>query len=464
MSMEIGRFEDTIAAIATPPGRSGIGIVRLSGPQAIAIAGEVFRPASRKRNPLAQASFTTCYGHVMAGEQVVDEVILTVMRAPHTYTTQDVAAINCHGGVVPLRRTLELVIEAGARPADPGEFTKRAYYFGRIDLAQAEAVADIINAQTNESQKAAMTQLAGRLSDEINAFRENIMGTLVRVEAAIDFSDQDIELMSAEEIAAAIGELRGQIGALLATTEHGRILREGLKVAIVGRPNVGKSSLLNALLQTSRAIVTEVPGTTRDVVEDTVNVNGIPVTLADTAGLRETNNVVEAEGVSRSRQAIADADLVLLVIDSSEALVGDDEELLAELPSSSSIVVMNKEDLPTAIDASEVERITSAPIVWVSALEGTHIGELENAISSHVWEGKAGAGEQTIITNVRHKVALQKAEAALAAAAEAVSGGYSEEFVAADLRGALSSLDEIVGKYVPEDVISRIFAEFCIGK
>ena len=464
MSMEIGRFEDTIAAISTPPGRSGIGIVRLSGPQAIAIAAEVFRPASHKRDPLNQTSFTTCYGHVMAGEHVVDEVILTVMRAPHTYTTQDVAEINCHGGIVPLRQALELVIEAGARLADPGEFTKRAYYFGRIDLAQAEAVADIINAQTNESQKAAMAQLAGRLSDEINSFRENIMGTLVRIEAAIDFSDQDIELIGAEEMGEALEELRGEIGALLATAEHGRILREGLKVAIVGRPNVGKSSLLNALLQASRAIVTEVPGTTRDVVEDTVNVNGIPVTLADTAGLRETNNVIEAEGVSRSRQAIADADLVLLVIDTSEALEDDDRELLAELPSSSSIVVMNKEDLPTATDAGEVEEITPAPIVWVSALEGTHIGELENAISSHVWEGKSGGGEQTIVTNVRHKVALQDAEAALAAAARAVSDGYSEEFVAADLREALSSLDEIVGKYLPEDVINRIFAEFCIGK
>jgi tRNA modification GTPase len=463
MSMEIGRFEDTIAAISTPPGRSGIGIVRLSGPQAIAIAAAVFRPASRKRNPLEQVSFTTCYGHVLAGEYVVDEVILTVMRAPHTYTTQDVAEINCHGGIVPLRRTLELVIEAGARLADPGEFTKRAYYFGRIDLAQAEAVADIINAQTNESQKAAMAQLAGRLSDEINSFRESIVSTLARIEAAIDFSDQDIELISAEEISAAIEKLRGQIRALLATAEHGRILREGLKVAIVGRPNVGKSSLLNALLQTRRAIVTDVPGTTRDVIEDTMNVNGIAVTLADTAGLVETDDVVEAEGVSRSRQAICDADLVLLVIDSSEALEGDDRELLAELPSSS-IVVMNKEDLPTGSDAGEIAQITPAPIVWVSALEGTHIGELENAISSHVWEGKTRAGEQTIVTNVRHKAALQEAEASLAAAAEAVADGYSEEFVAADLRDALSSLDEIVGKYLPEDIINRIFAEFCIGK
>ncbi len=462
--MDIARFEDTIAAISTPPGRSGIGIVRLSGPQAIEIGNKVFRPANPKRDPLNQASFRTCYGHVLDGEHIVDEVIFTVMRAPHTYTTQDVVEINCHGGIVPLRRTLELVIAKGARLADAGEFTKRAYYFGRIDLAQAEAVADVINAQTEESRKAAMAQLAGRLSEEINSFRDDIISLLVRIEASIDFSDQDIEMIAGEEVAQAIAGLREQIGALLSTAEQGRILREGLKVTIVGRPNVGKSSLLNALLRASRAIVTEVPGTTRDVVEDSLNINGIAVTLADTAGLRDTDNVVETEGVNRSRQAMAEADLVLLVMDSSEPLRDEDVKLVEQLPAASGIVVMNKEDLAAVADIGRIATATSAPIVWISALEGTHIQDLEQAISSAVWEGRAGGGEQTIVTNVRHKVALQEADAALARAAEAAGAGYSEEFIAADLREALASLDEIVGKCLPADIINRIFAEFCIGK
>ncbi len=461
--MDIARFEDTIVAISTPPGRSGIGIVRLSGPQAVELANQIFRPANRNRSPLTQRSFATCYGHVVDGEHVVDEVILTVMRAPHTYTTQDVAEINCHGGIVPLRRTLELVIDSGARLADPGEFTKRAYYFGRIDLAQAEAVADVINAQTEQSRKAAMAQLAGQLSEAVNSFRENIISLLVRIEASVDFADQDIEMIAAPDIARGIAGLREEIGALLATAEHGRILREGLKVAIVGRRNVGKSSLLNALLRANRAIVTEVPGTTRDVIEDALNINGIPVTLADTAGLCDTSNIVEAEGVNRSRQAMAEADLVLLVIDSSEPLQQDDLKLLAQLPACG-IVVMNKEDLPTVADSGQVAEATSTPIVWVSAREATHIQDLEQAISSAVWEGKTGDGEQTIITNVRHKVALQEADAALAGATAATANGYSEEFIAADLREALAGLDEIVGKCLPEEIINRIFAEFCIGK
>ncbi len=461
--MDLARFQDTIVAISTPPGRSGIGIVRLSGPQALQLAAQVFRPANPQRSPLTQRSFATCYGHVLDGEHIVDEVILTVMRVPHTYTTQDVVEINCHGGIVPLRRTLELVIAGGARLADPGEFTKRAYYFGRIDLAQAEAVADVINAQTEQSRRAAITQLAGQLSAAINTFRENIISLLVRIEAAIDFSDQDIETIAASDIAQGIASLRKQIGALLATAEHGRILREGLKVAIVGRPNVGKSSLLNALLRTDRAIVTTVPGTTRDVIEDALNINGIAVTLADTAGLCDTDNIVEAESVSRSRQAMAAADLVLLVIDSSEPLHPDDLKLLAQLPACG-IVVMNKEDLPTRADAGQVAEATSASLVWVSAREGTHLQDLEQAISATVWEGRTGDTEQTIVTNVRHKVALERAAAALAAAAEAAATGYSEEFIAADLREALAALDEIVGKCLPEEIINRIFAEFCIGK
>ncbi len=461
--MDIARFEDTIAAVSTPPGRSGIGIVRLSGPSALQIAADVFRPANPRRNLLTQPTYTLSYGHVLDGELIVDEVLLAVMRAPSSYTTQDVVEINCHGGIVAVRRTLELVLHRGARLADPGEFTKRAYYFGRIDLAQAEAVADVINAQTEHSRRAAMAQLSGHLSDAVNGLREGILSLLARMEAAVDFFEDGLELPDHEQTATAISGLREQLADLLGTAEQGRLLRDGLQVAIVGRPNVGKSSLLNALLRSDRAIVTPIPGTTRDIIEDSRNIAGIPVRLLDTAGMRSTDSVVEAEGVRRSEQAMADADLVLLVIDTSEALTTRDEELLRDALRRT-IVVMNKEDLPACVTAETVTALTSAPQIWISARDGTHLQDLEQAISDTVWAGGSGDVINTIVTNVRHKTALQQADEALARAEDALDTGYSEEFIAADLREALASLDEIVGNFVPEQILDRIFAEFCIGK
>ncbi|MFO7946423.1 MAG: tRNA uridine-5-carboxymethylaminomethyl(34) synthesis GTPase MnmE [Armatimonadota bacterium] len=462
--MDIHAFDDTIAAISTPLGRSGIGIVRLSGPEALSVADRVFKPANPDRSPLTQKTFTTCYGHVTDGDTVIDEAILTVMRAPGTYTTQDVVEINCHGGIVPLRRTLELVLEHDARLADPGEFTKRAYYFGRIDLAQAEAVADIITARTEESQQAAMQQLSGRLSDEINRFREAILDLLSQIEASIDFIDQDIDIITSDEIARATVKLIDDVNELLDTARRGQALREGLKVAIVGRPNVGKSSLLNALVNDARAIVTEVPGTTRDVIEDTLDIQGIPVTLADTAGLRDTEDLIEAEGVERAESVMAQADLVLLVIDTAQELTDYDRRLLRQLAPDRGIVVMNKEDLPTVVQNGEVGQCTEAPTIWISAKEGTHLQELEEAVASTVWEGKTGGSGETLVTNVRHKNALQKAAEALKRADRAFAEGYSEEFIASDLREALHALDEIVGKFLPEELLDSIFSRFCIGK
>lgn len=462
--MEIHEFDDPIAAISTPLGRSGIGIVRLTGPEALQVADSVFVPANPDRSPVKQETFTTCYGKVMDGDEIVDEAILTVMRAPRTYTTQDVVEINCHGGIVPLRRTLDLVLEHGARLADPGEFTKRAYYFGRIDLAQAEAVADIINARTEQSQKAAMRQLTGRLSEQINAFREKILELLSQIEASIDFVDQDIDIIAPAQVGAAIDDLLQQVNDLLQTAKGGRALREGLDVAIVGRPNVGKSSLLNALVNDARAIVTDVPGTTRDVVEETIDIEGIPVTLADTAGLRDTGNAIEAAGVTRAEDAMERADLVILVIDTAQPLTDYDCRLLEELSADRGIVALNKEDLATVVDTGAIERYTDAPTVWISAKESTHLQELRQTIAATVWEGKTGGSGETIVTNVRHTRALEGAAEALNRAREACREGYSEEFIAADLREALHSLDAIVGKFMPEEVLDSIFERFCIGK
>jgi tRNA modification GTPase len=429
----------------------------------VEIATDIFRPANPRRSPESQATFTVCYGHVIDGEQIVDEVLLTVMRAPNTYTTQDIVEVNCHGGIVPLRYTLELVIRHGARLADPGEFTKRAYYFGRIDLAQAEAVADVINAQTEHSSKAAIAQLSGQLSAAVNGLRDAIMSLLARVEAAVDFPDEQLKLADSSQIGQAIADLHSQIQDLLATAEHGRLLREGLQVAIIGRPNVGKSSLLNALLQSDRAIVTPIPGTTRDVIEESRSIGGIPVRLLDTAGLRATDSVVEAEGVRRSEQAMADADLILLVIDTSRPLTPEDEELLRRTPTPT-IIVMNKEDLPTQVDPDTMAACSQAQQVWISARNRTHLAELEQAISEMVWAGGSSDATDTLVTNVRHKTALQYAADALEQAADTVSSGYTEEYIAVDLREAVAHLDEIVGHFIPDQILDQIFAEFCIGK
>lgn len=462
--MDPNRFEDTIVAVSTPPGRGGIGIVRLSGAEAVRIAAAVFRPANRARNPLSQPSFTTCFGHVLDGEQVVDEAILTVMRAPHTYTTQDVTEINCHGGIAPVRRTLELCLAAGARVADPGEFTMRAYYYGRIDLAQAEAVADIVNATTEAGRRAAVAQLGGALSSHIEQFRRRVIDLLAEVEASIDFSDEDIDPAGVSEVGARADGLIDEIDELLSTADRGRLVREGLRVTIAGRPNVGKSSLLNALLRAGRAIVTDVPGTTRDVVEDTLVIGGVSVVLSDTAGVRDTDSPIEAEGVLRSRQAMAAADLVLLVIDGSERLTQQDRQLLTGLDARAHVVVMNKEDLPPLVDAAEIASLTSAPCIRVSAREGTHIRQLEEAVTAAVWEGEVGAGEHIILTNARHEQALKRSREGLARAARGATDGHYVEFIAADLRDALAALDEIVGKTPAEDIIGRIFQQFCIGK
>ncbi|NSW54658.1 MAG: tRNA uridine-5-carboxymethylaminomethyl(34) synthesis GTPase MnmE [Armatimonadetes bacterium] len=463
--MELHGFEDTIAAIATPPGVSGIGIVRVSGPEALVIADRIFRPATPGKIPSRLRTFSTRYGHIIdADGAVVDEVILTVMRAPRTYTTQDVVEINCHGGVIPVRKTLELVLSCGARLADPGEFTKRAFYFGRIDLAQAEAVADLVNARTDEARRAAVDQLQGRFSQSVNAMRETIIDLLAALEAALDYGDEGLDLLTPEQITAACDDLERQLSELIASADLGRPLREGVRAAIVGRPNVGKSSLLNALLGQERAIVTPIPGTTRDVVEDSINVAGVTLTLSDTAGLRATHDPVETAGVARARAEIDRADLVLLVMDGSEPLSEADLELFATVPQSSTILVVNKDDLPAGIEKDALERWGSRPVVWVSAERGTGLDALKSAISDMIWSGRSLQSSGVIVTNLRHKLALERARDAVAAGRKAVSDGLTEEYVASDLRQALDALADIVGLTLSTEIINRVFENFCIGK
>jgi len=457
-------FDDTIAAIATPPGQSGIGIVRMSGPQAVAIADAIFRPASSDDPPSVQGTFTTRYGHVSDGEETLDEVLLTVMRAPRTYTTQDVVEINCHGGAVPLRRTLEFVLRRGARLADPGEFTKRAFYFGRIDLAQAEAVADAIGAQTEAAHRAAMHHLSGGLSQRIRAFRDRLMELAGYVEASIDFGEDDIDFLSREQLRDGIGRLAQDMRELLASAEAGRALREGVRAAIVGRPNVGKSSLMNALLREDRVIVAPHPGTTRDVVEETVCLSGFPVTLADTAGLREPTDEIEEAGVGLARSWIERADLVLLVIDGSEALRDEDRRLLNELPAAQRLIVINKADLPQRVCDTDLGLAPGAQVVHVSALTGEGLGALEDSVARMTWSGEGSLGAQVIVTNVRHKHAIERAAGALEGCLANEAQGVGEEVLAEDLRVALDALGEITGDTTREDVIYDIFARFCIGK
>lgn len=469
--MEQHSFEDTIAAVSTPPGQSGIGIVRLSGPQALEIADGVFVPATPTKTAWSLRTFSTAYGRVVDGDETVDEVILTVMRAPRTYTTQDVVEINCHGGVVPVRRTLELLLSRGARLADPGEFTKRAFVFGRIDLAQAEAVLDVINARTTEAQRAAAAQLEGRLSEQVNDLRDALVEIMVNLEAGIDFGEDGLDLLPLPQAGERCEEIARRLEALIDGAQVGRILRDGVRTAIVGRPNVGKSSLMNALLGHERVIVTAIPGTTRDLVEDSVNIDGLPVVLVDTAGLRDTEDVVEVAGVERTRTAMEGAELVLLMLDGSEALTADDRELLRDAPSGHVVVVVNKRDLPQAWSSLQSAwgeggdgPIKDLPVVEISAHTGQGLDDLRSAISDMIWAGRTHAVEGALVTNVRHRLALETAQRAVLAARKAVEDGLTEEYVAADLREALDALGEIVGLTLSEDIIDRIFASFCIGK
>ncbi len=453
---------DTIAAISTPIGVGGIGIVRLSGPRSVEIVDSLFVGRRRIRE---LPTYRLTYGRIVEDGRQLDEVLVSVMRAPHSYTTEDVVEINCHGGLVATQMVLEAVLRKGARLAEPGEFTKRAFLGGRIDLTQAEAVSDLIGAKTQLGHTVAFCQLKGRLSQSLGEIKDTLTQCLSLIEVSLDFSEEDIDFVSAEELIERLSGAVRQLEELLSSFEQGRIVREGVKVAIVGRPNVGKSSLLNLLLGEERAIVTPVPGTTRDPIEEWLQVEGIPFKIVDTAGVRESNDVIELEGRRRTQFHIEEADLLVVMLDASEPLKHEDRLLAQMLRGKKVLVVLNKCDLKRVLSPEGAAEIYGdTPVVEMSALKGWGVGEFNRELIALVTKGAGELRERAVITNQRHKDRLEKAKGALGQACEALAGGLSFECAALDIREALGALKELVGEVTSEDILNQIFSTFCIGK
>lgn len=454
-------FDDTIAAIATPLGEGGLAVVRISGKNALVVADKSFQPAGNNSlTPSVAGSHTIQYGKIINGGRVIDEVLLA-LRAPRTFTREDTVEISCHGGLLPVKLVLDALLKNGARLAEPGEFTRRAFLNGRIDLAQAEAVADLIHSRTELALSAANEQLAGKLSRRINQLRDDLMLTLAHVEAHIDFPDEDIAPDTREKLLQRLENGIAVVDELLRTADEGQILRRGIRAAILGRPNAGKSSLLNQLLGRDRAIVSPIAGTTRDTIEETANIRGLPVVFIDTAGLREARDELEVEGIRRSRQSLVQAEFILHVLDASEPLTAADENYLAEFAGKKRILVCNKADLPSRINLPEN---LAAPVVAVCCVNGQGIETLKDAIKQLVWAGEITAEMLQVTINSRHQNALSRARATIRQAADALRAGATLELVAMDLRIAANAVGEIVGKTTTEDLLDSIFSTFCIGK
>ena len=455
-------LDDTIAAIATSLGEGGLAVIRISGPQAFAVADRCFAPAgTASLKPSAAGTHTIHYGHVVRGGQNIDEVLLAVMRAPRTFTCEDVVEITCHGGILPAKMVLDAVLESGARLAEPGEFTRRAFLNGRIDLTQAEAVADLIHSRTELALRAANEQLAGKLSQRINQLRDEMVEILAHIEAHIDFPEEDIAPDTKDQLIARLDRSVAFMDQLLRTANEGQILRRGIRAAIIGRPNAGKSSLLNQLLGHDRAIVSPIPGTTRDTIEETANIRGLPVVFIDTAGLREARDEIEAEGVRRTRQTLQQAEFILQMFDVSEPLTDSDRDYLAEFSSKKRILVLNKIDLTPQLHLPS--NLMSAAMK-VSCLTAEGIEPLKDAIKELVWSGEINAEMLQVMINSRHQEALGRARAATLRAVDALRTDQTLELVALDLRIAMNAVGEIVGKTTTEDLLDVIFSRFCIGK
>jgi tRNA modification GTPase len=458
---------DTIAAISTPMGEGAIAIVRLSGDQAISISDKLFRGVGGKR--LSEvASHTIHYGHLVdpKTERVFEEVMVSVMKGPKTFTKEDVVEINCHGGLVSVNRVLQYILNNGARLAEPGEFTKRAFLNGRIDLSQAEAVIDLIRAKTDRAMNVALGQMEGRLSRLIERLRQEILETLAHVEVNIDYPEyDDVEEMTHHLLLEKARYVKSEIEKLLQTSQQGKILREGLSTAIVGRPNVGKSSLLNSLAQENKAIVTDIAGTTRDVIEEYVNIRGVPLKLLDTAGIRETEDIVEAIGVERSRQALKEADLILLVLNHSEELSVEDENIFRAVEGMDVIIIINKMDLPQKIDMGRVKELAGQhKVIQTSLLEDRGVDELEEAIASLFFSGAIEAGDLTYVSNSRHIALLNQALNSISEAIDGVEMGTPIDIVQIDMTRTWELLGEIIGQSVHESLIDQLFSQFCLGK
>ena len=459
-------LDDTIAAIATPIGEGGLAVIRISGPRALAIADKIFSPAGKHSlKPSAAASHTIQFGHVVRDGKIIDEVLAAIMRAPRTFTREDIVEITCHGGILPAKLVLDTALANGARLAEPGEFTRRAFLNGRIDLAQAEAVADLIHSRTELALSAANEQLAGKLSQRINQLRDDLLKTLAHVEAYIDFPEEDIAQETKEQLLGRLERGAAFMDELLRTANEGQILRRGIRAAIIGRPNAGKSSLLNQLLGHDRAIVSPIPGTTRDTIEETANIRGLPVVFIDTAGLREARDEIELEGIRRSRESLQKAEFILHVFDASEPLTEADEKFLAEFAGKKRILVRNKMDLPKRLEFTNSRfPFPISEMVDVCCLTGKGIETLKDAIKNLAWSGEIKTEMLQVMINSRHQDALSRAREATARTIEALRSGATLELAAMDLRIAVNAVGEVVGKTATEDLLDMIFSQFCIGK
>jgi tRNA modification GTPase len=456
---------DTIAAISTPPGEGAISIVRLSGDQAIAVVKKIFSG----RDLTKVASHTINYGHIINPEtkQEIDEVMVSVMRAPKTFTREDIIEINCHGGIVPTNQILQLVLSSGARLAEPGEFTKRAFLHGRIDLSQAEAVMDLIRAKTDRSMKVALNQLDGNLGHLIKNLRQDILDVLAQVEVNIDYPEyDDVETLTTKMLQEKAVEVKQRIKQLLTTARQGKILREGLATAIIGRPNVGKSSLLNHLLHEDKAIVTDVAGTTRDVIEEYVNVHGVPLKLIDTAGIHQTEDKVEKIGVERSKQAINQADLVMILLNNSEPLTTEDRQLLELTADKKRLILLNKSDLPNKLEISQVQQMVDpkTQILQASVLKNQGLDQLEQVIADLFFGGIENSQTTVMVTNARHIALLKKAEQALDDVLRGIKQGMPVDLVQIDMTNCWELLGEITGDSYQDELLDQLFSQFCLGK
>jgi tRNA modification GTPase len=454
---------DTIAAIATAMSSSGIGIIRISGDEAVEIVSRIFLMKNGKKLS-DMPTHTIHYGHIKDGDEVIDEVMVVLMRAPKSYTKEDTVEIDCHGGVYVMKRVFETVIKYGARPAEPGEFTKRAFLNGRIDLAQAESVIDIIHAKNEFALKSSERQLSGSLSSAVKTVREKLLHEIAFIESALD-DPEHISLDGYPKTLQGIVEEAGkEIRKLLANSDNGKILKEGISTVIIGKPNAGKSSLLNTLVGEERAIVTDIAGTTRDVLEEQINLNGIILNVIDTAGIRKTDDVVEKIGVDRAKKYLNDADLAIYVVDTSTQLDENDFEIMELLKDRKAIILLNKSDLAPVTDRESIRKHLDKKMIAISAKEQTGIGELEETIREMFFTGEVTFNDEVYITNIRHKTALQEAMNSLNLVVQSIMDGMPEDFYSIDLMNAYEELGSIIGEAVEDDLVNEIFSKFCLGK
>lgn len=456
-------FSDTIAAIATFPGNAGINIIRLSGADALKIADKIFIDKNKQKNVNLKPRYLH-YGYIVdSQDKIIDEVLISYMKSPNTYTKEDIIEINCHGGIISAKKILDTVLSYGCRTAEKGEFTKRAFLNGRIDLTQAEAVIDIINSKTDSGHEISVKHLEGRLSKQINAVIDEIMELLANIEVNIDFPEYDEDEITIEKVKILCDNLTEELNKLIKTADTGKIFKEGIKTVILGKPNVGKSSLMNFLLNENRAIVTEIPGTTRDTIEEYVNIKGVPLRIIDTAGIRETDDTVEKIGVEKALEKISDADLVIMVFDSSKELEKEDKKILNYIQNKKSIYIRNKTDLENKLNLADYKDIENE-IINISILQNQGLDDIIDKINKMFFEGHLNVSDELIINNVRHKNLLIKAKASIEEVLKSIKNNMTIDFIEIDLKEAMEQLGLIVGKSVSDDLVDKIFNEFCIGK